>query len=95
MVKGSLHRKERLSLWKVGADGTSHTTPQGSYFVLVDISGFLEKPEFTGWTDLEFCEWMIKNYGVAAVPGSSFFKEPVTITSVCIFPEGKRRLSSC
>ena len=57
--------------------GLSHTTPQGSYFVLVDISGFLEKPEFTGWTDLEFCEWMIKNYGVAAVPGSSFFKESI------------------
>ena len=73
--------------------GLSHTTPQGSYFVLVDISGFLEKPEFTGWTDLEFCEWMIKNYGVAAVPGSSFFKEPVTITSVCI-SRGKETLEA-
>ena len=57
--------------------GLPHTTPQGSYFVLVNISGFLERPEFSGWTDLEFCEWMIKNYGVAAVPGSSFFREPV------------------
>ena len=28
-------------------------------------------------TDLEFCEWMIRNIGVAAVPGSSFFKEEV------------------
>ena len=27
--------------------------------------------------DLEFCEWMIRNIGVAAVPGSSFFKEDV------------------
>lgn len=26
---------------------------------------------------MEFCEWMIKNIGVAAVPGSSFFKEDV------------------
>lgn len=26
---------------------------------------------------LEFCEWMIQNIGVAAVPGSSFFKEEV------------------
>ena len=26
---------------------------------------------------MEFCEWMIKNVGVAAVPGSSFFKEEV------------------
>lgn len=34
-------------------------------------------PQFTGWTDLQFCEWMIREIGVAAVPGSSFFKEPV------------------
>lgn len=57
--------------------GLKHTTPQGSYFILIDISDFLALPQFDGWTDLEFCEWMINNYGVAAVPGSSFFKEPV------------------
>ena len=44
---------------------------------MIDISDFLALPQFKGWTDLEFCEWMIKNIGVAAVPGSSFFKEPV------------------
>ena len=74
--------------------GLSHTTPQGSYFVLVDISGFLEKPEFTGWTDLEFCEWMIKNYGVAAVPGSSFFKEPVNNYIRLHFSRGKETLEA-
>ena len=26
---------------------------------------------------LQFCEWMIREVGVAAVPGSSFFREPV------------------
>lgn len=57
--------------------GLKHNIPQGTYFVLVDISEFLALPQFTGWTDLEFCEWMIKEIGVAAVPGSSFFKEPV------------------
>lgn len=57
--------------------GLTYTKPQGTYFVLIDISEFLEKPEFAGWTDLQFCEWMIKNIGVAAVPGSSFFKENV------------------
>ena len=41
------------------------------------ISDFLALPQFKGWTDLEFCEWMIKEIGVAAVPGSSFFREPV------------------
>lgn len=57
--------------------GLKHNVPQGTYFVLIDISEFLALPQFKGFTDLEFCEWMIKNVGVAAVPGSSFFKEEV------------------
>ncbi len=57
--------------------GLKHNIPQGTYFVLVDIQDFLNLPQFAGYTDLEFCEWMIKNVGVAAVPGSSFFKEDV------------------
>ena len=72
--------------------GLPHTTPQGSYFVLVNISGFLERPECSGWTDLEFCEWMIKKYGVAAVPGSSFFKEPVNNYIRLHFSRGKETL---
>lgn len=57
--------------------GLKHNIPQGTYFVLLDIQEFLDLPQFKGFTDLEFCEWMIKNIGVAAVPGSSFFREPV------------------
>ena len=57
--------------------GLKHNVPQGTYFVLIDIQEFLDLPQFAGYTDLEFCEWMIKNIGVAAVPGSSFFKEEV------------------
>ncbi|MEE1417391.1 MAG: pyridoxal phosphate-dependent aminotransferase [Lachnospiraceae bacterium] len=57
--------------------GLKHNVPQGTYFVLIDIQEFLNLPQFAGYTDLEFCEWMIKNIGVAAVPGSSFFKEDV------------------
>ena len=57
--------------------GLNHNVPAGTYFVLVDIQEFLDLPQFRGYTDLEFCEWMIKNIGVAAVPGSSFFKEDV------------------
>lgn len=52
-------------------------TPQATYYVLVDISAWLALPQFQGWTDLQFCEWMTKTIGVAAVPGSSFFREPV------------------
>ena len=57
--------------------GLKHNVPQGTYFVLIDIQEFLDLPQFAGYTDLEFCEWMIKNICVAAVPGSSFFKEEV------------------
>jgi len=57
--------------------GLKHNIPQGTYFVMVDIADFLALPRFQGYTDLEFCEWMIINIGVAAVPGSSFFREPV------------------
>ena len=48
-----------------------YTVPQGAYYVMVDIS------EFGAKSDLEFCEWMAREIGVAAVPGSSFFKEDV------------------
>lgn len=50
--------------------GLPFTEPQGAYYVLLDISslGFA--------TDLEAAEWMVRDIGVAGVPGSSFFREP-------------------
>ncbi len=57
--------------------GLKHNVPEGTYFVLIDIQEFLDLPQFSGYTDLQFCEWMIQNIKVAAVPGSSFFKEEV------------------
>jgi aspartate/methionine/tyrosine aminotransferase len=51
--------------------GLKHTNPEGTYFVLVDISEFGYK------SDVEFCEFLVKEYGVAAVPGSCFFNENV------------------
>ena len=59
--------------------GLTHNIPQGTYFVMIDIQEFLDLPQFHGWTDLAFCEWMAKNIGLAAVPGSSFFSEPVNL----------------
>ena len=70
---------EKRAYFLAGLDriGLKHNIPQGTYFVMVDISDFLALPQFAGYTDLQFCEWMIKEIGVAAVPGSSFFKEEV------------------
>lgn len=70
-------RKRNYFLAGLDRIGLEHNIPQGTYFVLLDIRKFLELPRFLGCTDLEFCEWMIREIGVAAVPGSSFFKEDV------------------
>lgn len=70
---------EKRDYFLTGLDriGLEHNIPQGTYFVLLDIQKFLDLPQFSDYTDLMFCEWMIKEIGVAAVPGSSFFKEDV------------------
>ena len=51
--------------------GLNYIKPEGAYFTLVDIS------EFGFSNDTEFCEKLIEKVGVAAVPGSSFFREDV------------------
>lgn len=63
----------KRDLFLKGLDDLSivHTTPQGAYYVLLDIS------EFGYDSDLEFCEALARDVGVGAVPGSSFFREPV------------------
>lgn len=53
--------------------GIPFTDPQGTYFVLADISPYLKK----GQSDTDFCVEMAQKLGVAAVPGSSFFDEDV------------------
>ena len=76
-LKAKYTQKRNRFLEALDEAGLKHNIPQGSYFVMVDISNFLQLPQFEGWTDLAFCEWIIKNIGVAAVPGSSFFREPI------------------
>lgn len=64
-------KKRDLFLKGLDDIGLSHTAPQGAYYVLIDISEFGYK------SDLEFCEKLAEKVGVGAVPGSSFFREPV------------------
>ncbi len=75
--------------------GLEHTTPQGTYFVLVDISKFLELKQFKGMNDLQFSEWMTINIGVAPVPGSSFFREEVNHLIRLHFARSKETLDEC
>jgi aminotransferase len=64
-------RKRNIFLGYLQETGLPFTTPQGAYYTLVDISG-------AGFaTDRAAAEEMTKRLGVAGVPGSSFFREPV------------------
>mgnify|MGYP000237198245 CR=1 FL=1 len=64
------HKKE---LFLKGLDDLHivHNDPEGAYYVLLDIS------EFGYDSDLKFCEDLARLVDVGAVPGSSFFREPV------------------
>ena len=63
--------KRDLFVQGLDAIRLEHTTPQGAYYVLMDISRYGYE------SDLEFCEMLARDVGVGAVPGSSFFREDV------------------
>lgn len=65
-------RRRHLFLGYIDDLGLPYTAPEGAYFVLVDISscGFVD--------DFAFCQWLVKEIGIAAVPGSVFFHRPVS-----------------
>ena len=49
--------------------GLDFYSPQGTYFVMVDIAKFNRK------SDYDFCVELSQKIGVTPVPGSSFFKD--------------------
>ncbi len=62
-------RKRDLFLGLLDNAGLKYTMPQGAYYVMAGVS------EFGVTDDVRFCEWLAQVVGVAAVPGSSFFRE--------------------
>lgn len=60
-----------LFLGYLARTGLPYTVPQGAYYVLVDVAG-LGRGD-----DVATAEWLVREIGVAGVPGSSFFREPV------------------
>jgi aspartate/methionine/tyrosine aminotransferase len=64
-------RRRDVFLGYLDRAGLTYTRPEGAYYVMVDIS------EFGHEDDTDFCRWLAREIGVAAVPGSSFFHEPV------------------
>ena len=68
---GELYAAKRTLFTSILATtGLKFTEPQGAYYSLLDVSPLGFK------TDTEAAEWLIKEIGVAGVPGSSFFREP-------------------
>jgi len=67
-------RRDRL-LAMLRTAGFASFVPKGAYYIMCDIGPFLEyglkSGEFNN--DIEFCRFLVKEVGVAAVPGSSFF----------------------
>jgi aspartate/methionine/tyrosine aminotransferase len=62
-------RRDRL-IQILEASGFDPLVPKGAYYVMSDISGW-------GYADdVEFCRFLVTEVGVAAVPGSSFFRVP-------------------
>ncbi len=60
-------RRRDRALAALEAAGFRCFKPHGAYYIMTDISGF-------GFpSDLEFTEYLIKQVGVAVVPGSSFY----------------------
>jgi aminotransferase len=70
-LQSAYTRRRDIFLGFLDKIGLSYTLPQGAYYVLIDISPF-------GFSDdMDFCLWMAKEIGIAAVPGSSFFRERI------------------
>ena len=62
-------RRDRL-LAGLAKAGFRCFRPRGAYYAMTDISGF-------GFAnDVEFTNYLVKEIGVAAVPGSSFYRDP-------------------
>ena len=59
-----------LLLGGLRAAGFECSVPRGAYYIMADTSGL------TSGDDIEFTHYLVKDVGIAVVPGSSFFHEP-------------------
>ena len=63
----------------LAATGLEVLMPQGTYYIMVDISNF----NFAD--DRDFCAHLIKEVGVVAIPPSAFFQNPADGASIARF----------
>ncbi len=58
--------------------------PEGAYYLMADVSRFGFK------SDADFAQYLIKDIGVATIPGSSFYQDPTTAPQTVRFCFSKR-----
>ena len=76
--------KRDLMLDILQRHGFNASPPGGAYYVMADVSGF-------GFSsDSEFAQYLVKEIGVATVPGSSFYIEPASAPQMLRFCFSKR-----
>ena len=76
--------KRDLMLDILQRHGFTSYQPGGAYYVMADVSPF-------GFSsDSEFTQYLVKEVGVAAVPGSSFYSDPATAAQTVRFCFSKR-----
>ena len=73
-------KRRDLLLQRLEQSGFRCYCPRGAYYIMTDISAF------GAADDVQFARQLIKDVGVAAVPGSSFYRHPA---------EGRTKLRFC
>jgi len=73
-LRESYQARRDLLFSKVVEAGFNAFKPAGAYYILTDVAHWL--PEYRCADDHEFAMFLVKDVGVATVPGSSFYSDP-------------------
>ena len=69
-LAAAYQRRRDLLLDALRAAGFRCPTPEGAYYIMAEFSAL------SPLNDMEFTRYLVKEIGIAVVPGSSFFHEP-------------------
>jgi aminotransferase len=69
-LAAAYQRRRDIMLNSLRSAGFECTTPRGAYYIMAGFSAL------SRLNDTEFTKYLVKDIGVAVVPGSSFFHEP-------------------
>jgi aspartate/methionine/tyrosine aminotransferase len=69
-LAASYQHKRDILLQSLHSAGFDCATPYGAYYIMAGFSAL------SALTDIEFTRYLVKDIGIAVVPGSSFFHQP-------------------